>query len=69
MKRAVVAYLSIGLLLSGAENIWALCTGGPTAFVWTGSVQDNAVLLFYWFLLPALTWPIDVYWTLYHTLG
>jgi hypothetical protein len=31
-------------------------------------VKNNAILLFWWFFIPALTWPIDLYWTLYHKI-
>jgi hypothetical protein len=32
-------------------------------------VVGNATLLFWWFLVPAVTWPVDLYWTVYHTTG
>jgi hypothetical protein len=62
----IAIYLSIGFLISFGENLWGAAAGGLSAFVWTGSLEDNAVLLFWWFIIPAITWPIDLYWTLYH---
>jgi hypothetical protein len=51
------------------QNLWARAAGKPTAFVWAGSWGDQTVLLVWWFLVPALIWPVDLYWTLYHRLG
>jgi hypothetical protein len=64
----IAIYLSVGFFLSLGTNVLGGATGGPSAFVWTGSLKGNAVLLFWWFIIPAITWPIDLYWTLYHKL-
>lgn len=69
LARGVLLYLAIGFAISIAQNLWARAAGEPTAFAWTGSWSDQALLLFWWFLVPALTWPVDLYWTLYHRLG
>ena len=61
----VAIYLGIGFSISFAENVWGAATGGLTAFVWTGSLKTNALLLFWWFIVPAITWPYELYWTLY----
>jgi len=28
-----------------------------TAFFWTGSLKENLIILFWWFIFPALSWP------------
>jgi hypothetical protein len=66
--RVLLVYLSIGLFLSCAQNVQGLVTGDPTAFAWTGSLRDNIIILFWWFLVPIVTWPIDVFWTTYHLI-
>ncbi len=33
------------------------------------SLAGNAKLLWWWLILPALTWPADLYWTVYHAVG
>jgi hypothetical protein len=66
--RFIAIYLGIGFSISFAENVWRAATGGLSAFVSTESVKGNAVLLFLWFIIPAIIWPIDLYWTLYHKL-
>jgi hypothetical protein len=63
--RSITIYLGIGFSISFVENLWGTATGGLTAFGWTGSLKGNAILLFWWFVYPALTWPYDLYWTLY----
>jgi hypothetical protein len=45
--------------------LYGAVTGGLTAFAWTGSLEDNAILLFWWFIYPAMIWPYDLYWALY----
>jgi hypothetical protein len=62
----VLIYLAIGFIVSFVENVWGAIKGGPSAFIWTGSLAENAILLFWWFIIPALTWPIDLYWIIYH---
>jgi hypothetical protein len=64
----IFTYLAIGFLLSFLQNLSGAIMGGPSALVWAGSVKNNAILLFWWFFIPALTWPIDLYWTLYHKI-
>jgi hypothetical protein len=64
--RTLLAYVVIGLCLSVTQNLVGLFTGHLTAFVWTGSITDNAVLLFWWVVVPALTWPLDLWWAIYH---
>ncbi|OLA98146.1 MAG: hypothetical protein AUH19_01430 [Verrucomicrobia bacterium 13_2_20CM_55_10] len=66
--RFIAIYLGIGFSISFLENFSAAATGGLSAFVWTGSLKGNAVLLFWWFIIPAITWPVDVSWALYHWL-
>jgi hypothetical protein len=61
----IAIYLGIGFSISFAENFWGALTGGLSAFVWTGSLKDNAILLFWWFVCPAIIWPYDLYWALY----
>jgi hypothetical protein len=65
--RFVAIYLGIGFSMSLLENFSAAATGGLSA-VWTGSLKGNAVLLLWWFIIPAITWPIDVSWALCHRL-
>jgi hypothetical protein len=64
--RTLLAYAVIGLCFSVTQNLVGLVTGHLTAFVWTGSITDNAVLLFWWVVVPALTWPLDLWWAIYH---
>lgn len=68
LTRGALIYLAIGFAISITQNLWARAAGEPTSFAWVGSWHDQAVLLFWWFLVPALTWPVDLYWTLYHRL-
>lgn len=68
-RRLVVAYLILGAIISVTENVWGADAGGPTALVWTGSLADNARLLWWWLIVPALTWPLDLYWAVYHSVG
>jgi hypothetical protein len=57
--------LAFELSLSVAQNLWGAVSGHRSAFVWTGSVVGTATLLFWWFLVPAVTWPVDLYWTVW----
>lgn len=68
-RRLVLAYLTVGAVISVGENVWGAVAGGPTVFVWTGSLAGNAKLLWWWLIVPALTWPLDLYWTLHHAIG
>lgn len=62
--RLPIAYLFVGFAISLYENIF----GELTAFAWTGSIKGNLLLLFWWFIVPALIWPWDLFWALYHRL-
>lgn len=62
----VKGYLVVGLVASFVENVWGAIRGGPSAFVWTGSLIDNGILFVWWFLIPILTWPVDLFWAVYH---
>jgi hypothetical protein len=64
--RMLLAYVVIGLSLSVTQNLVGLLIGHLTAFAWTGSIRDSAVLLFWWVIVPALTWPLDLWWAIYH---
>jgi hypothetical protein len=63
--RVVAIYIGIGLCISFAENLWGAATGGLSAFVWAGSLKSNALLLFWWFIVPAMIWPYNLGWALY----
>ena len=65
----LLGYFAVGFALSLAQNLWGVLAGGLTAFAWTGSLVGNVVLLIWWFLWPALTWPVDLYWSVYHQLS
>ena len=62
IRRLAIAYLSIGFAISTYQNIF----GELTAFAWTGSIKGNLILLFWWFVVPALIWPWDLFWALFH---
>ena len=64
--RFIAIYLGVGFSISFAENLWGAATGGLSAFFLTGSLKDDALLLFWWFIVPALIWPYDLYWAIYH---
>ena len=59
---AALGYLSIGFAISLYQNLFCELT----AFVWTGSARGNLLLLVWWFFVPALIWPWDLFWGLYH---
>ena len=59
-----IGYLCIGFALSLYQNIF----GELTAFTWTGSITGNLLLLFWWFIVPVLIWPWDLFWGLFHRL-
>jgi len=61
-----LGYLGLGLLISLTQNMLGLLTGNLSGFVWTGTIKGNAALMSWWVLMPALTWPQDVWWTVYH---
>jgi len=56
--RLTILYVAVGIATSVINNLMALTQGEPTAFAWTGSIWDNLVLFFWWFLIPALIWPL-----------
>lgn len=62
----LLGYATLGLLISVTQNVVGLFTGNLSAFVWTGSIKDNVILMFWWVLVPALTWPLDLWWTVYY---
>jgi len=62
VRRLAIGYLCIGLAISLYHNIF----GELTAFAWTGSFEGNLLLLFWWFIVPALIWPWDLFWGLFH---
>jgi hypothetical protein len=64
----LLGYVAIGLAASCAINLAGLIMGAPTAFTSGGSLQGTMILWFWWFFMPALTWPVFLYWTLYHWL-
>jgi hypothetical protein len=68
LERLIAVYLVVGFGISFIQNLWGLFLGGPTAFVWRGSLKETIILLFWWFIYPALTWPVDLFWTIYHKL-
>jgi len=61
-KQATIGYLCIGFSISMYQNI----SGALTALAWTGTIKGNITLLFWWLIVPALIWPWDLFWTLFH---
>ncbi len=68
VTRLGLAYLAIGFSISVFQNAWAAIRGGPSAFVWAGSLEGTLILFFWWFLVPALAWPYELFWAIYHRL-
>jgi hypothetical protein len=66
--RALVVYFVIGLSMSLFQNIHSYFAGGPTAFIWTGSVKGNLILAFWWFIVPSVIWPVNIFWGVYHSI-
>lgn len=66
--RGILFYLMIGFLLSLFQNIIGYYSGGPTVFAWTGSIEGNLILLFWWLIVPTIIWPIDIFWGIYHKI-
>ena len=62
LVRLAIGYLCSGFIIALYQNL----AGELTAFAWTGSIAGNLVLFFWWFLVPALIWPWDLFWGLYH---
>ena len=69
LRGFAAGYLAVGLAISLVQNLWARAAGEPTAFAWTGSLGGNALLFFWWFLVPALIWPWDLFWAVWHRLS
>ncbi len=67
-RKLILSYLVVGVVISTGQNLWGAIASGPTAFAWTGSLAGNFTLLWWWLVVPAVTWPLDLYWTLYHRL-
>jgi hypothetical protein len=64
----ILLYLLVGFLISLLQNIIGFYFGKPTAFAWTGSIKGNLITLFWWFIVPTIFWPIDVFWGIYHNI-
>jgi hypothetical protein len=64
VKNLAIGYLGIGFVVSVIQNIF----GELTAFAWTGSVEGNLILLFWWFIVPIFVWPWDLLWAVFHRL-
>ena len=56
----VIGYLVVGVIISIAQNLVAAQRGEPTAFAWAGSLLGQCVLLFWWLIVPALSWPFEL---------
>lgn len=65
----LAVYLIIGIFISTVQNIHGYLSGEPTALAWTGAIKGNLILIFWWFIVPAVIWPIDIYWSIYHVIG
>jgi hypothetical protein len=63
---ALLGYVGLGLLISLTQNLLGFVTGNLSGLVWTGTIKGTATVMFWWVLMPALTWPYDVWWTVYH---
>ena len=63
--RLAVGYLVVGFIISLCQNIF----GSLTVFTWTGSIAGNLILFFWWFLVPALIWPWDLFWSVFHLVN
>ena len=53
--RFIAIYLGIGFSISFAENLRGAFTGRPSGFFLTGSLKDDAILVFWFFIYPAIT--------------
>jgi hypothetical protein len=62
IKHAAIGYLCIGFAISLYQNLFSELT----VFAWTGSLNGNLLLFFWWFIVPGLIWPWDLFWGLYH---
>ena len=63
-KQLTIGYLCIGVVISLYQNLF----GELTAFVWPGSIKESVLLLFWWFVVPSVIWPWDMFWGLYHRI-
>jgi hypothetical protein len=65
----IIAYLAFGLSLSAAQNLVG-CRQRPPIGLRIDRLysreRDATVLVV---LVPAVTWPVDLYWSVYHTTG
>lgn len=57
LKHRIRWFLLVYLAIGFATALWTNVTGDLTVFAWTGSVKDNAILWFWWFIVPILIWP------------
>lgn len=64
MKRLAIAYVAIGFSIS----LWQSMFGELSAFLWTGSIKGNLLLLLWWFIIPGFIWPWDLFWGLFHRI-
>ena len=55
IERLTIGYLSIAISLY--QNLF----GELSAFAWTGSIKANTLLLFWWFVVPTIIWPWDLF--------
>ena len=62
IKNLAIGYLCTGFGISLYQNLF----GELTAFAWTGSVKGNLLLLFWWFIVPSVIWPWDLFWGFFH---
>lgn len=66
VRIVVTVYMLIGFSLSVFHNATAYFIGKPTAFALTGSLKGNVTLAFWWFFLPMVMWPYELFWELYN---
>lgn len=64
VRRAVLSYLAIGFLVSCAINtVGFFKPDGVSAWsaFFGGSLRDRFLVLFFWFVMPMLIWPVVLY--------
>jgi len=66
IKKFIAIYFTIGLFISFVQNLIGLISGNLTCFVWSGSLRNQILLIFWWLIVPALMWPYDLFWAIYH---
>jgi hypothetical protein len=69
LKSSIIAYAAIGLALAAGLNFRGFLSGAPTALSLGESLPGSMLIWFWWFCVPALTWPVLGYWMLYHWLS